>query len=155
MVHLPPGTSGAGVAVAVGILTLSVTLETIDSNGAYTFENGTPPQSFEPRLVGYIKTTETLIGLATGSIVLLAGSSVLRSGGKLPWLYASPMVLMGFSVIYGVFFMALLNFFYEGFLQNRESYAPWKYRLVNITGFSALFTFAIGYIWLAFVVANG
>jgi hypothetical protein len=87
--------------------------------------------------------------------VLLAGSSVLRSGGKLPWLYGSPMVLIRFSVIYGVFFMALLNFFYEGFLQHRQSYAPWKYRLVNIAGFSALFTFAIGYIWLAFVVANG
>jgi hypothetical protein len=154
MPHLPPGTSGLAVAVAVGVVVWLVTRKTIDSSYSFTFEHGNPPQSFEPRLAGYMRCTETLIGLATGSIVLLAGSSVFRSGGRLPWIYASPLVLMGFSVIYGVFFLGIMNFFYEGFLHNRNSYAAWKYRLVNVAGFSALFTFAVGYIWLAFAVAN-
>ncbi len=154
MLHLPPGTSGAVVAIAVGFVVWVITLNTIGSNSSYTFEHGNQPQSFEPRLAGYMKSIETLIGLATGSIVLLAGSSVLRSGGRLPWVYASPMVLMGFSVIYGLFFMGLLNFFYECFLHNRSSYLAWRYRLVNVVGFSALFTFAIGYVWLAVAVAN-
>jgi hypothetical protein len=155
MIHLPPGTSGAVVAFAIGLTVWGVTMKTVDDSLSYTFEPGSPPQSFEPRLAGYMKATETLIGLATGSIVLLAGSSVFRSGGKLPWLYASPMVMMGFSVIYSLFFMGMLNFFYEGFLHHRDSYTGPKYRLVNTLGFSALFTFAIGYIWLAFVVGNG
>jgi hypothetical protein len=153
--HLPPGTSGATAALAIGLTVWGVTLKTVNDL-SYTFEPRNPPRSFEPRLAGYMRATETLIGLATGSIVLLAGSSVLRSGGgRLPWLFASPMVMMGFSVIYALFFMGILNFFYEGFLHHRDSYTAAKYRLITTLGFSALFTFAVGYIWLAFVVANG
>jgi hypothetical protein len=46
--------------------------------------------AFEPFLAKYIRMAEFMIGLATGSIVLLVGSSALHGqGGRLPWFYAS------------------------------------------------------------------
>jgi hypothetical protein len=58
--------------------------------------------------------SEYIIGLATGSIVLLVGSSALHGqSGRLPWFYASPLLLLAFCVIYGVAFMVWLIYNYE------------------------------------------
>src|SRR2546430_12477399 len=57
----------------------------------------------------------TLFRSATGSIVLLAGSSVFRSDGKLlPKVYGSPLVLLAMSVVWAVLFVACVNYYYEG-----------------------------------------
>ena len=69
----------------------------------------------EPPILGrYLRAAEFIIGLATGSIVLLVGSSALHGNGEhLPWFYASPLLLLGLCVLYGVFFMVWLIYGYE------------------------------------------
>src|SRR5690242_8244227 len=65
--------------------------------------------AFEPFLLEYMRHAEYVIGLATGSIVLLVGSSALHGrGGRLPWFYASPLLLLALCVVYGVGFMVWL-----------------------------------------------
>jgi hypothetical protein len=150
---IPAGSSGALTAIVIFGAVASV-VAVLNKGKAYTFEAGNIAGAFEPRLVNYIRVAETIIGLATGSIVLLAGSSVLRTGGKLPWFYASPLVLLGFSVVYSVFFIAFIVFFYEAYLHNEDSYTRARYILNNAMGFSALVCFAVGYIWLGFSIAH-
>jgi len=54
-----------------------------------------------------IRLSEFMIGLTTGSIVLLVGSAALHGqGGHLPWFSASPLLLLGGSVLYGLLLMA-------------------------------------------------
>src|ERR1043166_10212981 len=88
--------------------------------GQFTFDPPGQPKAFEARLANYVRAGEFIIGLATGSIVLLVGSSALHTGGHLPWFYASPLVLLSLSVIYGVLFIGLLIFDYEAWLHNRS-----------------------------------
>lgn len=78
-----------------------------------------------------------IVGIATGSIVLLVGSSGLHSSGRLPWLYASPLVLLALCVIYGVLLMVLLAFNYEMFLHGNV-YTRFQYARNQAFGFSAL-----------------
>lgn len=94
-----------------------------------------------------------MVGLATGSIVLLAGSSIFRSGGKLPKTYGSPLVLLAFSVIFAVLFIALCNYHYEEF-QHHNNYSHHKYRLNIALGFAALVCFSAGYLWLGFALVS-
>lgn len=55
----------------------------------YNLDPQARPGAFEPFLAKYIRLAEFMIGLATGSIVLLVGSSAFHSqGGHLPWFYA-------------------------------------------------------------------
>ncbi len=80
---------------------------------AFNLDPQGKPGAFEPLLAKYIRAIEFVVGLATGSIVLLVGSSVIHPGGRLPWVFASPLVLLAYSVIYGILFMILLVLNYE------------------------------------------
>ena len=95
-----------------------------------------------------------MIGLATGSIVLIVGSSALHGqGGRLPWFYASPLLLLGGSVIYGLLFMAAqLVTMEEGLHGNPHT--AFSYALNETLGYSSLLCFLSGYIWLVFAVTN-
>ncbi len=76
------------------------------------------PSAFEPFIARYIRAAEFIVGLATGSIVLLVGSSALHGqGGHLPWFYASPLLLLALCVAYGIAFMVWLNYSYENYQQ--------------------------------------
>jgi predicted ABC-type sugar transport system permease subunit len=100
-----PGFSGLvlGVVILLGIGTLSYFTKKFES---YNLDPKAKPGTFEPFLVKYIRAAEFIIGLATGSSVLLVGSSTLHAqGGRLPWFYASQLVLLGWCVIYGVAFI--------------------------------------------------
>ena len=119
----------------------------------YTFEPQGRPGSFEPILARYSKLAELIIGLATSSIVLLAGSSVFRSAGKLPKAYGSPLVLLAVSVIWGVVWLAWTNYHYESW-QHQETYSHHRYRLSVAFGFSGLLCFAVGYVWLGFALVG-
>ena len=91
MPHLFPGFTGliAGLAVLLGIGTVSYFTKEFKS---YNLDPKGVPGTFEPFLVKYIRVSEFIIGLATGSIVLLVGSSALHGqGGRLPWFYCSPL----------------------------------------------------------------
>ena len=116
-------------------------------DGPFTFEPNSVPGSFEPRLAYYVRAVEYLLGLATGSIVLLVGSSAIHPNGTLPWVFASPLIVLGFCVVYGVLFMVLLIFNYEEFLHHRN-YSRARYVRSQGLGFSALTCFCLGYLWL-------
>lgn len=110
--------------------------------------------AFEPFLVKYIRVSEFIIGLATGSIVLLVGSSALHGqGGRLPWFYRSPLLLLAWSVIFGVGFMVWMIFHYENY-QHDNPHTKLAYTISETLGFTSLVCFGLGYIWLIFQVTR-
>ena len=104
--------------------------------------NGTP---FEPRHDRYQKVAEVITTLASASLVFIPGSKL----ATYPHLSSFALLLLGFSVLYCILFMALLAFFYEKFLYDNSSYKPWKYGLINALGFGGLLCFAVAYVVLA------
>jgi hypothetical protein len=147
-----PGVPGflCGIGIFLGLYAIAC-LRT-KGNYTYTFEPR-GPNSFEPILARYIRLVEFVVGLATSSIVLLAGSSVFRSAGKLPKGYGSPLVLLAESVICAALFVALVNYNYEEW-QHHQNYTRHKYRLNIALGFAALLCFAVGYLWLGFALVQ-
>ena len=107
------------------------------------------PGSFEPHLRNYVEIAKLIISLAVGSIVLLAGTGLFRGAGLLPWVFASPLVLLALSVVFSVVFMSLLVHGYESFL-HEHPHTRFRYSLHVALGFSALLCFSVGYLWLAF-----
>jgi hypothetical protein len=119
------------------------------AEGPFTFEPKGQPGSFEPRLANYVRAVEYLLGLATGTIVLLVGSAALHPNGKLPWVFASPLIVLAFCVVYGILFMALMIYNYEEFLHH-NNYTRARYVRSQALGFSALTCFCFGYLcWSA------
>ena len=145
--HIPPGTSGFGCGLAILGLVRYVAGKRTSAEEGFTFEPESEKGSFEPRLANYVRAVEYLLGLATGSIVLLVGSSAIHASGMLPWIFASPLVLLGFCVVYGVLFMVLLIYRYEEFLHH-HNYTRARYIWNQSLGFSALTCFCLGYLWL-------
>lgn len=121
---------------------------------AYDFDPQGKPGAFDPLLQKYLRLGEFMIGLATGSIVLLVGSSAFHGkGGHLPWFYASPLLVLAGSVIAGISFMAWLILSYEE-AQHGNPHTPEAYTLSETLGFSSLALFCIGYVWLIIVVTR-
>lgn len=118
---------------------------------AYNLDPQNQPTAFEPLLAKYIKLAEFLVGLATSSIVLLVGSSAFRASGHLPWVYASPLILLAFCVLYGLLFMALLILNYEN-VQHGNPHTKLEYSRREALGFGTLLCFCAGYLWLVFAV---
>jgi hypothetical protein len=107
----------------------------------------------------YARLVEFQIGLATTSIVLLAGSSVLHSSanlqaGKLPKSYGSPLVLLAVSVVMSLLFLSVFVYSYEESLHDPKFYTHHIFRFVTACGFSGLFCFVLGYVWLAFALVS-
>ena len=72
---------------------------------AYNLGPGGDPRAYEPIMNRYIRLAEFMIGAATGSIVLIIGSSAFHGqGGRLPWFYASPLILIGQCRIWDLFY---------------------------------------------------
>lgn len=120
-------------------------------SGSYTHDRS-GPGTFEASLARYTHLTEFIVGLAVGSIVLLAGSSIYHTNGKLPPLYASPLVLLAMSVALLVAFITCTTFFYEDWLYHPSNQTHRRYRLSVAFGFSGLLCFVTGYVWLAFAL---
>jgi magnesium-transporting ATPase (P-type) len=120
-------------------------------SGPYTHDRS-GPGTFEASLARYAHLTEFIVGLAVGSIVLLAGSSIYHKNGKLPPLYGSPLVLLAMSVVLLVMFISCTTFFYEDWLYNPSKQTHRRYRLSVALGFSGLLCFVAGYVWLAFAL---
>lgn len=147
MGYIPPGTSGFCFSLGLFLLVSYMADKRTAQSGTFTFEPNGIPGSFEPRLANYVRAVEYLLGLATGSIVLLVGSSAIHANGTLPWVFASPLIVLGFCVVYGVLFMVLLIFNYEEF-QHHQNYTRSRYVRSQGLGFSALACFCFGYLWL-------
>jgi len=99
--------------------------------------------TFAPLLKGYVGATKLLITVAAASIAF--GTDKAAKPGVV-----LAKIILAFSVMYGTMFVALLQFFYEEYAQNVQSYRPWRYTLVQALGFSALIAFAVGYLVWAF-----
>lgn len=122
---------------------------------AFTFEPRGVPGSFEPILARYFRLAEFTVSLASGSIVLLIGSSVFRGdGGRLPWIFASPLIVLGACVLFAVGFMIWIQFWYEQF-QHGIAYKRFAYSVTKTLGFSSATYFCIGYIWLVIAATRG
>src|ERR1051326_7404433 len=112
--HLFPGFSAVVTIAAVAPTIWCVSYGVRKKIRAYNHDPQGNPGSYEPFLQKYLRLAEFMIGLATGSIVLLVGSSTLRGqGGHLPWFYASPLLMLAASILFGVMFIAWLILSYE------------------------------------------
>jgi hypothetical protein len=153
MRHPFPGFSG--VILALGSFGVIYWLPYREhKHGPFDLDPKGKPGGYEPFLAKYLRLAEFVIGLATGSIVLLVGSSALHGqSGHLPWFYSTPLLLLSGSVFYGVCFMVWQISDYEmyqhGTPHTREGYA-----LTEALGFSSLLCFAFGYIWLILAVTR-
>jgi hypothetical protein len=153
MWHPFPGFSGAATSVFV-LVALSGTLRATKKFTAYNLGPGGDPRAYEPIMSRYIRLAEFMIGVASGSIVLVVGSSALHgNGGRLAWFYASPLLLIAASIVYGIGFMACQIVTFEGGLHGNLHTAN-SYALNEALGFSALSCFVIGYIWLVISSTN-
>ena len=144
------GTSGVVTAVAAFGICWVLARRTYTADSYIMGPTG--PNSFESCLARYIRIGEIMIGLATGAIALLGGSAVVRGTGKLPWFFTSPLLVLGSSVILSLLFIALLSFFYEGYLHDDHSYTRSRYTLTTALGFSALICLALGYFWMVLAI---
>jgi hypothetical protein len=151
--HLPPGTSGAVSSTGIGCVVWILRRKS-KTAPAYNLGPGGDPKDYEPILARYIRLSEFMIGLATGSIVLIVGSSALHGqGGHLPWFYASPLLLIAGCVVYGLLFMAAQLVTMEEALHGNP-HTAFSYALNETLGYSALACFLVGYVWLVIAVTN-
>lgn len=151
--HLFPGFSGL-VTAAVILLVAWVLAYFGKKYPAYNLDPQGVPGTFEPIMARYLRIAEYIVGIDTGSIVLIVGSSALHGqSGHLPWVYASPLMLLGCSVIYGVIFMACLIMNDEN-VRHGNPHTPFRYALAETFGFSSLGCFCAGYIFLVVLVTR-
>ena len=156
-----PGVPGIIVGVMIFVmcyLLAMLSIKPLEKGVGYKIDHS-GPRSFEPGITRYTRLVEFQIGLATGSIVLLAGSSLLHPAdklavGHLPKSYGSPLVLLAMSVVLSLLFIAVFMYSYEESLHDPNFYGHNLYRFVTALGFSGLFCFAVGYVWLAFALVS-
>jgi hypothetical protein len=99
--------------------------------------------TFTVHLENYIGVTKLLITVAAASIAF-GGRPNLSKG-----IFVAKIVL-AFSILYGVLFCALLQFFYDEYTQNVRAYTRRRYSLIEALGFSCLACFVVGYFAWAF-----
>jgi hypothetical protein len=105
---------------------------------------------FDPRHGHYMKLGELLITLASASLVFIPS---LHFSSMLPRL-GFPIILLGFTVIYALGFMAGLTYFYEMFLFDPRTFTAFRSSLVFTLGFGAFTCFALAYGTLAIIVGS-
>lgn len=152
--HLRPGTSGLLVGVGIFLL-IWIIAHWRTPEGSYHFDAHGQKGSFEKLLSLYLRVAEVIVGLASGSIVLLVGSSAFRTSGRLPWVFASPLFILAFCVLYGILFMLFEILNYEGYRhQGAQSYTRFRYARNQALGISTLLCFVIGYFALVWMIVN-
>jgi hypothetical protein len=148
------GFSGIITSVVIIAVISAICRKVTQKYPGYKLNPGGVPGAFDPFLQKYIRFAEFLIGLATGSIVLLVGSSALHNqGGRLPWFYASPLIILSASVLCGLAFMGWLILNYEEHSHGTR-HSPLRYAASLALGFSLVTLFGVGYFWLIFVVTR-
>ena len=155
MPHLPPGSSGVLVGIAVLFVAAWTASSATGKFSSFDFDARGEKGAFEKLLPIYLRVAEIVISLAAGSIVLLVGSSAFRATERLPWHFASPLVLLAVSIIYGILFMVFLITDYEAYRhQSSGNYTRFKYTRNQALGYGGLICFCIGHIWLIAIVTR-
>jgi hypothetical protein len=153
MCHFFPGFSGSLTAALI-LLIAWVASYFGKKYASYDLDPGGVKGTFEPILARYLRIAEFIVGIDTGSIVLIVGSSALHGqSGHLPWVYASPLILLGCSVVYAVIFMACLIMNDEN-VRHGNPHTRARYALSETFGFSSLGCFCAGYIFLVVLVTR-
>ncbi len=99
--------------------------------------------TFAPLLNSYVDITKLLITVAAASIAF--------GGGQNPrWGVIVAKIVLAFSILYGVTFAALLQFFYDQYCIDVRFYTRPRYSLIEALGFSTLACFIGGYFFWAF-----
>jgi hypothetical protein len=119
--------------------------------GPYNFDALNATGAFEKFLQVYIDIFKFVLGLASGSIVLLIGSSSFRQSGNLPSSFTSPLFLLTASILYGILLMLFLSINYESYRHNEAPYTKFRYTRNVALGYSSLLSFIFGYIWLIYI----
>ena len=144
-----------GIIISVALFLVVwffVWLGKIKQKGPFAFDPKGEPGAFEKLLQIYLDIMKFLLGLASGSIVLLVGSSALRESELLPAEFASPLFILAASILYGLLLMVFLTTNYESYRHGTVDYSKFMYTRNLALGFSSLLSFCIGYIWLIYVV---
>ncbi len=123
-------------------------------NHNFDFERPGEKGAFEKTLSNYLDIAKVVIGLASGSIVLLVGSASFHSSGRLPASFASPLFLLAVNILCAVFFMVFEIMNYEDFRNGTRLYSRFKYSRNIALGFGSLLCFCIGYVWLILIVTG-
>jgi len=133
-----------GIAVGLAILAVTWLVVYLRTKGtSFEFDAQGEQGAFEKMLATYLELAKFVLGLAAGSIVLLVGSSAFRANGRLPAAFASPLFLLGLSIVYGILFMTFLIFNYEHYRHHPgPSYTRFRYVRNQALGFGSLLVFA-------------
>jgi hypothetical protein len=137
MFHVPPGSAGLLVGLTLFVI-IGAWAHLTRAAGPFDLDPQGKPGAFEPFLAKYIRVTEFIIGLATGPIVFLLGSSALQGRvGRLPWFFGSPQLLVTVCVVYGISVMVWLTYRYEEHHRG-VPHTRFAYCLSLTLGFSSL-----------------
>jgi lysylphosphatidylglycerol synthetase-like protein (DUF2156 family) len=149
---MPHGWVGLGVSIAtyLGLFGMAYART---PEGSFLFEQ--KEGQFEHLLTTYLDIAKFILSLAAGGIVLIISSAAFSPNRKLPDAYASPLFILGASIIYGVVFMLALTWNYEGFKHKTSPYTRRKYARNQALGFSSLACFCLGYLWLIAAAVKG
>jgi hypothetical protein len=154
MCNLFTGFCGLIAGLAVLIITWLLAYLQIGKGSSFDFDAGGDPGEFEKRLSIYIDVLKFMLGLASGTIVLLVGSSALRKSELLPTSFASPLFLLALSILYGILCMVFMTTNYEAYWHKTSNYTRFKYTRNLALGYGSLICFCIGYVWLIFIVTR-
>lgn len=146
-----------GIVVGIGLLLVTGAMAWLGSKGDFFhFDAQGEKGTFEKQLAYYLDIAKFVIGLASGSIVLLVGSAAFHSSGRLPVSFAAPLFLLAGSIIYGIIFMAFVTLEYEAYRhsQQRDTYTRFRYTKNQAFGFGCLSCFCVGYAWLIVIVTG-
>jgi hypothetical protein len=110
------------------------------------------PVDFGPRIGYYLKVAEVMLTLASASLVFIPTLHLAKSIAQPALAFA--IVLLGFTVMFGVAFMAWMTYCYEMFLYSPLNFGAFESSAMFTLGFSALGCFGVAYLSLAFGIAN-
>ncbi len=114
--------TGIVILIILGLLAVSNT----QKGASYHFDAQGKKGAFENLLRAFIDISKFIVGLASGSIALIVGSSAFRPTGHLPPSFAAPLFLLVLSVIYGIGFMMFLTTDYGGISTSNQRIQPPK-----------------------------
>jgi len=146
-----------GIIISAGLFLLIWLIVEVckrKEKGPYNFDALGQAGAFEKFLQTYIDIMKFILGLASGSIVLLIGFSSFRKSGLLPASFAPPLFLLTASILYGILLMVLLAINYESYCHKTKPYTKFMYTRNLALGYSSLMCFLIGYVWLILIVTS-
>lgn len=139
-----------GILISLFILLSMILISSYMTKGYKYFEFDAEGQAgnFEKLLTIYLDIVKFIIGLGSGSIVLLIGTSSLRENSNFPSTFSTPLYIISMSILYGVLFMVFITTNYESYRHNTSQYLRYQYIRNLSLGYSCLLCFSVGYIWL-------